>query len=149
MTIEPTEFDMIALARRGLQALFDEACAEVEFARRHAFADATTRQLTPESAEARDGAPGRAGGLRPPGALRGALPAGGGLRGMSDPATPKSTFEAFYRWHMAYCAACLNLTCEEAARAEPFSPAELAWINGFRTPLLKQPLLLAAPEQRA
>lgn len=36
MTIEPTEFDMIALARRGLQALLDEAITEDEFASRFA-----------------------------------------------------------------------------------------------------------------
>ncbi|MGU3284680.1 hypothetical protein [Methylobacterium mesophilicum] len=39
MTIEPTEFDMIALARRGLQAHLDEAIAEDEFASRFAKVD--------------------------------------------------------------------------------------------------------------
>ena len=53
MTIEPTEFDMIALARRGLEALCDEAEAERQFARRFAFVDIGTRELTPESAAAK------------------------------------------------------------------------------------------------
>lgn len=53
MTIEPTEFDLVALARRGLQALLDEADAEVEFARRFAMVDVATRSLTPASAEAK------------------------------------------------------------------------------------------------
>ena len=47
---DPT-FDMVALARRGLQALLDEADAEVEFARKRAWVD-RTGQLTPASVEA-------------------------------------------------------------------------------------------------
>lgn len=46
-------FNMVALARRGLQALLDEADAEVEFARRFAMVDVATRSLTPASAEAK------------------------------------------------------------------------------------------------
>ncbi|SFM30975.1 hypothetical protein [Methylobacterium pseudosasicola] len=53
MTIEPTEFDMVALARRGLQALLDDAAAEVGLARRHELWDRRTGQLTPESEEAK------------------------------------------------------------------------------------------------
>lgn len=53
MTIEPTEFDMIALARRGLQALLDEAVAEVKIAREHELWDRRSGQLTPESEEAK------------------------------------------------------------------------------------------------
>ncbi|MBK3405094.1 hypothetical protein H0176_00550 [Methylorubrum populi] len=53
MKIEPTEFDMIALARRGLQALLDDAAAEVQMARRHELWDRRTGQLTPESEEAK------------------------------------------------------------------------------------------------
>ncbi len=52
MTIEPTEFDMIALARRGLEAIFDEASIELKFARKHAVRDERTGELTPESLEA-------------------------------------------------------------------------------------------------
>jgi len=48
MTIEPTEFDMIALARRGLQAHLDEAIAEDEFASRFAMVD-KRGELTRES----------------------------------------------------------------------------------------------------
>lgn len=54
MTIEPTEFDLVALARRGLQALFDEALAEIRFATDFAVVDKTTGQWAPESLEARD-----------------------------------------------------------------------------------------------
>ena len=46
-------FDVVALTRRGLQALLDEADAEVEFARRFAMVDVAARSLTPESAEAK------------------------------------------------------------------------------------------------
>lgn len=53
MEIEPTEFDMIALARRGLQALLDEADAEVQFARRYATVAVHSRSLTPEAAAAK------------------------------------------------------------------------------------------------
>ncbi|WP_342112061.1 hypothetical protein [Methylobacterium sp. SI9] len=53
MTIEPTEFDLVALARRGLQALLDDAAAEVGLARRHELWDRRTGQLTPESEEAK------------------------------------------------------------------------------------------------
>lgn len=53
MTIEPTELDMIALARRGLEALYDEASTELRFARRLAANDAATGGVTAESAEAR------------------------------------------------------------------------------------------------
>jgi hypothetical protein len=49
VTIEPTEFDMIALARRGLQALLDEAVAEVRVARAYEAWDPRTGKLTPES----------------------------------------------------------------------------------------------------
>ncbi|MBI1689296.1 hypothetical protein [Methylorubrum sp. DB1722] len=52
MTIELTDFDMVALARRGLQALFDEASTELRFARKHAVRDERTGELTPESIEA-------------------------------------------------------------------------------------------------
>ncbi|KQO89452.1 hypothetical protein [Methylorubrum sp. SL192] len=52
MTIEPTEFDLISLARRGLQALLDEAIAERQFARKFATVDVSTRRYTPESKEA-------------------------------------------------------------------------------------------------
>jgi hypothetical protein len=48
MTIEPTDFDMIALARRGLQALLDEAIAEDDYASRHASVD-RSGELTAES----------------------------------------------------------------------------------------------------
>lgn len=51
MTIEPTEFDMIALARRGLQALLDEAVAEDQYAARHAWVD-KRGELTAESQRA-------------------------------------------------------------------------------------------------
>lgn len=51
MTIEPTDFDLIALARRGLEALFEEA-SELRFARKHAVRDERTGELTPESIEA-------------------------------------------------------------------------------------------------
>lgn len=54
MTIEPTDFDMIALARRGLQALFDDALAEVRFATDFAVVDKATGEWGPESVEARD-----------------------------------------------------------------------------------------------
>lgn len=47
-------FDMVALARRGLQALLDERIAEVEFARRYATVDVTTRSPTPEAKEAKE-----------------------------------------------------------------------------------------------
>lgn len=53
MTIEPTEFDMIALARRGLQALLDEAVAEVQLARRFEAWDLDTGKLEPASEEAK------------------------------------------------------------------------------------------------
>lgn len=53
MTIEPTEFDLIALARRGLQALLDEAVIEVRVARAYEAWDPRTGQLTPASAEAK------------------------------------------------------------------------------------------------
>jgi hypothetical protein len=53
VTISPDEFDMIALARRGLQALLNEAEAEVQMARRHELWDRRTEQLTPESEEAK------------------------------------------------------------------------------------------------
>lgn len=52
MTIEPAEFDMVALARRGLQALYDEGCAGIEFAQRHARIDWATMDYTPEEAQA-------------------------------------------------------------------------------------------------
>lgn len=51
MTIEPSDFDMIALARRGLEALFEEASTELRFARKHAVRDGRTGELTPESIE--------------------------------------------------------------------------------------------------
>ncbi|TXN07496.1 hypothetical protein FV222_02200 [Methylobacterium sp. WL103] len=54
MTIEPTEFDMVALARRGLQALLDEAVAEVEFAQRYAIVDTGLWSPTPEAIEAKE-----------------------------------------------------------------------------------------------
>ncbi|GJD54334.1 hypothetical protein [Methylobacterium dankookense] len=54
MTIEPTEFDMIALARRGLQALYDEGCAGIEFAQGHARIDPATMDYTAESKEAQE-----------------------------------------------------------------------------------------------
>lgn len=53
MTIEPTDFDMIALARRGLQAHLDEAIAEVKVARTYEAWDRRPGQLTPESEEAK------------------------------------------------------------------------------------------------
>lgn len=53
MTIEPTDFDMIALARRGLQALLDEAVAEVQLARRFEAWDIDTGKLEPASEEAK------------------------------------------------------------------------------------------------
>jgi len=53
VTIEPTEFDMIALARRGLQAHLDEAIAEVKVARTYEAWDPGTGQLTPASEEAK------------------------------------------------------------------------------------------------
>ncbi|WP_298958504.1 hypothetical protein [uncultured Methylobacterium sp.] len=53
MVIEPTEFDMIALARRGLQALLDEAIAEVQLARRFEAWDIDTGKLEPASEEAK------------------------------------------------------------------------------------------------
>ena len=52
MTIEPTEFDLVALARRGLQALLDQAFSEIQYARKYATGDVATRAPTPESAEA-------------------------------------------------------------------------------------------------
>ncbi len=83
MTIEPSDFDMIALARRGLQALLDEAVAEVQMARRHELWDPRTGQLTPESEEAKATAFRRLDRCRPePGPLRPAPP--GARRGMSD-----------------------------------------------------------------
>jgi hypothetical protein len=54
MTIEPTEFDLVALARRGLQALLDEAVSEVEFARRYATVDTATQAPTPQAKEAKE-----------------------------------------------------------------------------------------------
>lgn len=33
MTIEPTEFDLVALARRDLAVHVDKACAEIQMAR--------------------------------------------------------------------------------------------------------------------
>ncbi|AWI91970.1 hypothetical protein C0214_27180 (plasmid) [Methylobacterium sp. DM1] len=53
MTIEPTEFDMIALARRGLHAHLDEVIAEIKMARAHELWDRRTGQMTPESEEAK------------------------------------------------------------------------------------------------
>lgn len=53
MTIEPTDFDLIALARRGLQALLDEAVAEVQLARRFEAWDIDTGKLEPASEEAK------------------------------------------------------------------------------------------------
>lgn len=53
MTIEPTEFDLVALARRGLQAHLDEAVAEVKVARTYEAWDPRTGQLTPASEEAK------------------------------------------------------------------------------------------------
>lgn len=53
MTIEPTEFDLVALARRGLAVHLDEASAEIEMARRYAIMDRRTGSLTPESLEAK------------------------------------------------------------------------------------------------
>lgn len=55
MTIEPSDFDMIALARRGLQALLDEAIAEDEFAARFAMVD-RRGELTRESQRAYEAA---------------------------------------------------------------------------------------------
>jgi hypothetical protein len=48
------DLDMVALARRGLQALLDERIAEVEFARRYATVDLATRSPTPEAKEAKE-----------------------------------------------------------------------------------------------
>ncbi|MFE1597439.1 hypothetical protein [Methylobacterium sp. ID0610] len=52
MTIEPTEFDMVALARRGLEASVDDGERERRFAAMFAEVDRATGRLTQESAAA-------------------------------------------------------------------------------------------------
>jgi hypothetical protein len=51
--IHATEFDMVALMRRGLRALLDDAHVEIQFASRYAAIGCASRGISQASAEAK------------------------------------------------------------------------------------------------